>query len=74
MTTNHNRYDEAFYDMHAKYDDPRDFDDVPTQGSYCEDYPCCGHAPGECMDRKEFTSAYYLENPHLLDEEYYDYE
>lgn len=29
MTTNHNRYDEAFYDMHAKYDDPRDFEDEP---------------------------------------------
>lgn len=23
--------------------------------SRCEDYPCCGHAPGECPERYERT-------------------
>jgi len=26
----------------------------------CEDYPCCGHLYGECADRPEFTSEYWL--------------
>lgn len=34
-----------------------------TMTTTCEDYPCCGHLPGECADRPEFTSAYYLANP-----------
>jgi hypothetical protein len=32
----------------------------------CEDYPCCGHLPGECEDRPEFTSDYWRNNPHLM--------
>lgn len=27
----------------------------------CEDYPCCGHMPGECGFRPEFTSDYWHE-------------
>lgn len=39
----------------------------------CEDFPCCGHALGECADRPEFTSAFYLANPRLLGDEFDDY-
>lgn len=27
----------------------------------CEDFPCCGHLRGECGERAEFTSAYWVE-------------
>lgn len=34
-------------------------------GGHCEDYPCCGHTYGECQNRPEYTSEYYLANPAL---------
>ena len=47
---------------------------VVQVGGRCEDYPACGHTDGDgCQTLPEHTMAYWLENPHLLDEEYYDY-
>jgi hypothetical protein len=34
---------------------------VHTHGGRCEDFPCCGHLPGECQNRPEFTSGYWVE-------------
>ena len=35
--------------------------DVNAFGGQCEDYPCCGHLPGECASRESFTKEYWLE-------------
>lgn len=35
--------------------------DVRQFGGHCEDFPCCGHQPGECEPREEYTKAYWLE-------------
>lgn len=33
----------------------------------CEDYPCCGHTDGlGCQTTPEMTSAYWIDNPHLM--------
>lgn len=36
-------------------------DENVTRTGRCEDYPCCGHQPGECGDRAEFTSEFWSE-------------
>ena len=33
--------------------------DVNEFGGYCEDYPCCGHLPGECAPQERFTKGYW---------------
>lgn len=40
--------------------------DIESFGGHCEDYPCCGHAYGECQNRPEYTREYWLRDPHLL--------
>ena len=35
--------------------------DVAANGGRCEDYPCCGHLPGECAPQERFTKAYWLD-------------
>lgn len=35
--------------------------DVAQFGGRCEDYPCCGHANGECAPRESFTKEYWLD-------------
>lgn len=42
---------------------------IVESGGRCEDYPCCGHTDGDgCQTLPQHTSAYYLDNPHLLHE------
>jgi hypothetical protein len=44
---------------------------IAENGGRCEDYPACGHTDGDgCQTLPEHTSAYYLDNPHLLDDDY----
>ena len=40
---------------------PEECPDCATNvsGGTCEDYPCCGHAPGECGFRPSFTSEFW---------------
>lgn len=33
--------------------------DVAQFGGRCEDYPCCGHLPGECAPQERFTKEYW---------------
>ncbi len=33
--------------------------DVRQFGGRCEDYPCCGHAPGECEPQESHTKGYW---------------
>lgn len=39
---------------------------------HCEDYPCCGHAPGECEDRPEFHADYWRNRIQQLEDQGYD--
>jgi len=51
--------------------------EIAEQGGRCEDYPCCGHTDGDgCQTLPEHTSAYYLDNPHLLrdDDDYEEWD
>jgi hypothetical protein len=45
--------------------------DVTRFGGRCEDYPCCGHLPGECMPSETFTKAYWEKR--MAEDEDYDY-
>jgi hypothetical protein len=36
-----------------------DVQSVNEFGGRCEDYPCCGHQPGECAPQERFTKAYW---------------
>lgn len=38
-------------------------------GGRCEDYPCCGHLPGECEPQERFTKAYWQSRYGDLDPE-----
>lgn len=41
--------------------------DIQANGGRCEDFPCCGHTDGDgCQTLPSHTSAFYLDNPHLL--------
>jgi len=49
----------------------KDGDFVATTGR-CEDFPCCGHRLGECGDRAEFTSAYWMDLHDEMGDERYE--
>lgn len=39
----------------------------------CEDFPCCGHRPGECADRPEYHAEYWSALHDRLGDEAYEY-
>jgi hypothetical protein len=53
--------DECGYSSTSRQAAERHSCDVQQNGGLCEDFPCCGHRRGECQERAEFTSEYWLE-------------
>lgn len=43
-----------------------------AQTGRCEDFPCCGHRPGQCSDRAEYTSEFWQEAMDEMDADRYD--
>lgn len=40
---------------------------VAEFGGRCEDFPCCGHLPGECAPQERFTKAFWQDRYDRLD-------
>lgn len=48
---------------------------IQDNGGRCEDYPACGHTDGDgCQTLAQHTSAFWLDNPHLLGDDWDDRE